>query len=145
MSRLASIGVLKSVSGCLIAAPGLLAVSRCGRFPSRSSSTGCAPSHRAGASSLPGAPLSYSSETPSLCHELPSGPARHREPPAVHGEKPAMQRRLRFVAGTISCLQQGGKAWPSHVVHTHKIAGSNPAPATSLPSLKSLPCSCGPP
>ena len=42
-------------------------------------------------------------------------------------------------------LSQGREVWSSHVVHTHKIAGSNPAPATSLPSLKLMPRSCGPP
>lgn len=40
---------------------------------------------------------------------------------------------------------QGGEAWLYRVVHTHKTAGSNPAPATSLPALKCLPRACGPP
>lgn len=29
---------------------------------------------------------------------------------------------------------QGREAWPSHLVHGQKTAGSNPAPATNLPS-----------
>lgn len=48
------------------------------------------------------------------------------------------------MSGALS-FPQGREAWSFHVVHTHKIAGSNPAPATRLPVLKWMPRSCGPP
>lgn len=40
---------------------------------------------------------------------------------------------------------QGREAGSSRVAHNHYVAGSNAAPATSLPSLKWIPRSCGPP
>ncbi len=96
MNRLAFIGVPKSVSGCLIAAPGNGAAWR-GMISRHSLSARCVA--------------------------------------ACRGRRCLGKRSL----------SQGGEAWSSHMVHTHKIAGSNPAPATSLPIVKSMPRSCGPP
>ena len=37
---------------------------------------------------------------------------------------------LAFISVTIVSVSRGGAVWSARVAHNHKVAGSNPAPAT---------------